>query len=115
MAARCATTMVALLLALLSGCKNDRLGLVETTLQSDIARPPANATSIIRYITEENDCRQWPFYPDKVALYPGKHPRGSLLITYVPPGHCWHYKTRTVVYPMTRSSIRKNITFKKKL
>lgn len=85
MKARFVITMVALLLALLSGCKSERPDPVETNVEASLTRPPANGAAIITHITEENDYRQWPLYPDKGVLYPGKHPHGSLLITYVSP------------------------------
>ena len=79
MKTRFVTCIAALLVVLLPGCKREPPG------QASVQLPRAEGISILNYITEVNDYRQWPFFPDKQPLYPGKHPHGSLLVTYVSP------------------------------
>lgn len=115
MKARFAIAMITLLLALLSGCKNERLDPAETKPEASLARPPANGTAIIEYITEGNDYRQWPLFPNKDALYPGKHPHGSLLITYVSPKTMFALQGKQARLPDGTIIVKENYTLQKKL
>jgi hypothetical protein len=81
-----ARIVITLLLIFLPGCKQN--GVPEPTppaMDEGLALPPANGQSLQLYITQNNDYRQWPLFPGKDVLHPGKHPHGSLLITYVSP------------------------------
>ncbi|NCO52059.1 MAG: cytochrome P460 family protein [Deltaproteobacteria bacterium] len=47
------------------------------------ALPQADGPAVYTYITKTNPYQQWALFPDKGKFYPGKHPHGALLTTYV--------------------------------
>lgn len=115
MKARYSGCLVALMLVLLSGCKNKPLESMKSSLKADLAPPPANGAAIIEYISKENDYRKWPFYPETGVLYPGKHPRGSLLITYVSPETLLALQDKQGRLPDGTIIIKENYNLQKKL
>lgn len=108
-------SMVSLLLALPSGCNNERLEQKETKVEISFARPSSSGIALIKHITEEYDYRQWPFYPGKEALYEGKHPRGSLLITYVSPQTLIALQSKQGPLPDGAIIVKENYNLQKKL
>lgn len=112
MMARFTTGMVALILVFLSGCKNKPLDPITSDAER---RPAANATAIIEYITRVDDYRKWPFYPETGVLYPGKHPKGSLLITYVSPMTLHALQNKPGRLPDHTIIIKENYNLEKKL
>ena len=45
--------------------------------------PEAKGQAVYDYVTKTNPYQQWSLFPGKGKLYPGKHPHGALLTTYV--------------------------------
>ncbi len=41
--------------------------------------------AVIDFLTKTANYRSWPFWPGKGTLYPGQHPHGAFLTTYVNP------------------------------
>ncbi len=115
MKTRYAITTVGLLLALLWGCKKECLEQTGSNLEASYALPPASATELIRYITEEYDYRQWPLYPGKEALYAGEAPHGSLLITYVSPQTLIAIQNKQGQLPDGTIIVKENYNQQKKL
>lgn len=115
MRTRTAVWMVALLLTLQPGCKKDRVEPAETKIEASAAHPEANAASVVDYLVATSDYRQWPFYPDKGVLYPGKHPHGALLITYVSPETLIALQKKQSRLPNGSIIVKENYDLQKKL
>jgi hypothetical protein len=107
--------MVALLLMFQPGCKKEHPGQTDIDLKTSVERPQANGVSVIAYITEMKDYRQWPFFPNKGTLYPGKHPHGSLLVTYVSPETLIALQNNEARLPDGTIIVKENYNLQKKL
>jgi hypothetical protein len=72
-----------LVLAALPACKKSGDGTEQTPPKSEMSLPSPDGKTVHDYITVQNDYRQWPMFPGKTAQYPGQHPHGAFLTTYV--------------------------------
>jgi hypothetical protein len=55
----------------------------DPTPKESASLPLPAGQALLDYLTLNNDYHQWPLFPGKTALYPGQHPHGALLTTYV--------------------------------
>lgn len=78
----------ALLLCLspLAGCRQQNEAPSEPPAeQKTAALPDTDGRTLIEFITETENYKEWPLFPGKEALYQGQHPHGAYLTTYVSP------------------------------
>lgn len=78
----CAGSLVCCLI-LLNGCEKQSQTPPEPTAPKAAALPDTDGRTLIEFITVTRDYTQWPMFPGKEALYPGQHPHGAFLTTYV--------------------------------
>ncbi len=72
-----------LVLAALPACRKNDDGTGQTAPKSEVSLPRTEGKAVLDYITQQNDYRRWSMFPGKTALYPGQHPHGSFLTTFV--------------------------------
>jgi hypothetical protein len=74
---------LALVLAALPACRKYEEGTLQTSPESEVSLPQTDGKAVLDYITEQNDYHRWSMFPGKIAMYPGQHPHGAFLTTYV--------------------------------
>lgn len=56
-------------------------GSAEVAAQEKALAPEGRA--VVAFLSQGSDYRNWPLWPGKGELYPGQHPHGAFLTTYV--------------------------------
>jgi hypothetical protein len=111
--------MVLFLAAILTmgqlACKNESSENLPSAGEAALDRPEPTGSAVLEFISKRDDYRQWPLYPGKIVLSPGRHPHGSLLITYVSPNTLKALRNRTGRLPDGAILIKENYSRQKKL
>jgi len=71
--------------------------------------------AVVEYITVSNPYQQWNLWPGKEQFYPGRHPHGSLLTTYVSPLAFYAIEGKGGAIPETAFIVKENYTAEKEL
>lgn len=79
------------------------------------ARPAAEGQAVVDYLTQTNPYTSWPMWPDKQKLYPGQHPHGAYLTTYVSPGAYQAIRDQSGTIPAGEFIVKENYTKEKQL
>jgi len=71
--------------------------------------------AVFEYVTASNPYQGWNLWPGKEKLYPGRHPHGSLLTTYVSPLAFYAIEGKGGAIPDTAFIVKENYTAEKEL
>lgn len=71
--------------------------------------------AVVGFLTKTVDYRSWPLWPGKGTLYPGQHPHGAFLTTYVTPAAATAISARAGKLPDGAMVVKENYSAEKKL
>lgn len=83
--------------------------------ETTAALPDAEGGTLIGFITESQDYRQWPLFPGKEPLYQGQHPHGAYLTTYVSPAVLAALQSKSGKLPDGAVIVKENYSPQKEL
>lgn len=85
------------------------LSLAMTSSLAAADRPAASGKDVIYYLNQ-NDYQSWQLWPGKTKLYPGRHPHGALLTTYVSAGAFKAIEGKSGNIPAGEFIVKENFT-----
>lgn len=71
--------------------------------------------AVMDYVTVKNPYQGWKLWPGKEKLYPGQHPHGAFLTTYVSPLAFYAIEDKAGEIPNTAFIVKENYTPEKQL
>jgi hypothetical protein len=104
-----------LLLAMLPACRKNDEGPLQTAQKREVSLPETNGKAVLDHITRQNDYHHWSMFPGKIAMYPGQHPHGAFLTTYVSDTTLEALENRTGQLPDGAIVVKENYSPEKEL
>ena len=91
------------------------LAATATAFSSKPKLPQATGQEVIDFISQSDPYQSWELWPDKGKLYPGKHPHGSFLTTYLNKSAAEAVNMKTGKLPDGSIVVKENYSPEKKL